>query len=58
MDVKSAFLNGVTQEEVFVRQPTGFENPEYPNRLYKLSKFCTGLSKRRGHGMLGLRHFC
>jgi hypothetical protein len=38
MDVKSAFLNGVIQEEVFVRQPPCFENPKYPNRMYKLSK--------------------
>jgi hypothetical protein len=38
MDVKSAFLNGVIQEEVFVRQPLEFENPKYPNRVYKLSK--------------------
>jgi hypothetical protein len=33
MDVKSAFPNGVIQEEVFVRQPPGFENPKYPNRV-------------------------
>jgi hypothetical protein len=38
MDVKSAFLNGVIQEEVFVRQLLGFKNPRYPNRVYKLSK--------------------
>jgi hypothetical protein len=38
IDVKSAFLNGVIQEEVYVRQPPGFENPKYPNRVYKLSK--------------------
>jgi hypothetical protein len=37
MDVKSAFLNGVIQEEVFVRQPLGFKNPKYPNKVYKLS---------------------
>jgi hypothetical protein len=33
MDVKSAVPNGVIQEEVFVRQPPGFENPKYPNRV-------------------------
>jgi hypothetical protein len=36
--VKSLFLNGVIQEEVYVRQPLGFENSKYPNRVYKLSK--------------------
>jgi hypothetical protein len=36
MDVKNAFLNSVIQEEVFVRQPPGFESPKYPNRVYKL----------------------
>jgi hypothetical protein len=38
IDVKSAFLNGVIQKEVFVKQPLGFENPKYPNCVYKLSK--------------------
>jgi hypothetical protein len=38
IDVKSAFLNGVIQEEVYVRQPPGFESPKYPDRVYKLSK--------------------
>jgi hypothetical protein len=38
MDVKSALLNGVIQEEVFVRQPPGFENHKYPNRVYQLWK--------------------
>jgi hypothetical protein len=38
MDVKSDFLNGVIQKEVYVRQPPGFDNPKYPNRVYKLSK--------------------
>jgi hypothetical protein len=38
MDVKSAFLNGIIQEEVFVKQSPGFKNPKYPNRVDKLSK--------------------
>jgi hypothetical protein len=43
MDEKSAFLNGVIQEEVYVRQSLGFENTKYPDRVYKLSKALYGL---------------
>jgi hypothetical protein len=45
MDVKSVFLNGVIQEEVYVRQPPGFESPKYPDRVYKLSKALFGLKQ-------------
>jgi hypothetical protein len=45
MDVKSAFLNGVIQEDVYVRQPRVFENLKYPNREYKLSKALYGLKQ-------------
>jgi hypothetical protein len=38
MDVKSAFLNGVIEEEDYVRQPPSFESPKYPDRVYKLLK--------------------
>jgi hypothetical protein len=43
MDVKSAFLNGPFKEEVYVEQPLGFEDSEYPNYVYKLSKALYGL---------------
>jgi hypothetical protein len=38
IDVKSVFLNGVIQEEVYIRQPPDFESVKYPDRVYKLSK--------------------
>ena len=37
MDVKSAFLNDKISELVFVEQPPGFEDPNKPNHVYKLS---------------------
>jgi hypothetical protein len=43
MDVKSAFLNGVLEEEVYVRQSPGFESEKYPRRVYKLRKALYGL---------------
>jgi hypothetical protein len=45
MDVKSAFLNGPIKEEVYVGQPPGFEDSEYPNHVYKLSKVLYGLKQ-------------
>ncbi|GJY81084.1 retrovirus-related pol polyprotein from transposon TNT 1-94 [Tanacetum coccineum] len=38
MDVKTAFLNGDLQEEVFVSQPEGFEDPDNPTHVYRLKK--------------------
>ncbi|GJR71591.1 putative ribonuclease H-like domain-containing protein [Tanacetum coccineum] len=43
MDVKSAFLYGKIKEEVYVCQPPGFEDPEFPNKIYKVEKALYGL---------------
>ncbi|GJW40632.1 putative ribonuclease H-like domain-containing protein [Tanacetum coccineum] len=43
MDVKSAFLYGKIEEEVYVCQPSGFEDPEFPNKVYKVEKALYGL---------------
>jgi hypothetical protein len=45
MDMKSAFLNGPIKEEVYVEQPPGFEDSEYPNHVYKISKALYGLKQ-------------
>ncbi|KAI3664952.1 hypothetical protein L6452_43567 [Arctium lappa] len=43
MDVKSAFLYGTIDEEVYVCLPPGFENPSYPDTVYKQKKTLYGL---------------
>nr|GEU50224.1 hypothetical protein [Tanacetum cinerariifolium] len=43
MDVKSAFLYGTIEEEVYVCQPLGFEDPDPPNKVYKVVKALYGL---------------
>ncbi|GJV33877.1 retrovirus-related pol polyprotein from transposon TNT 1-94 [Tanacetum coccineum] len=45
MDVKSAFLNGKLKEEVYVKQPLGFESNEFPNHVCKLDKALYGLKQ-------------
>jgi hypothetical protein len=45
MDVKSAFLNGFLEEEVYVRQPPGFESVEFPHKVYRLRKVLYGLKQ-------------
>nr|GEW22346.1 hypothetical protein [Tanacetum cinerariifolium] len=43
MDVKSVFLYGTINEEVYVYQPLGFEDSDYPDKLYKVVKALYGL---------------
>nr|GEV72744.1 putative ribonuclease H-like domain-containing protein [Tanacetum cinerariifolium] len=43
MDMKSAFLYGTIDEEVYVIQPPGFVDPKFPNKVYKVVKALYGL---------------
>nr|GEV50941.1 putative ribonuclease H-like domain-containing protein [Tanacetum cinerariifolium] len=45
MDVKSAFLYGTIEEEMFVCQPPGFEDPHFPDKVYKVEKALYGLNQ-------------
>ncbi|RDX85552.1 hypothetical protein CR513_33244, partial [Mucuna pruriens] len=45
LDVKSAYLNGSLQEEVYVCQPPGFEVTGHENKVYKLKKALYGLKQ-------------
>jgi hypothetical protein len=57
IDVKSAFLNGPINEEVYVEQPPDFEDSEYPNHVYKLSKVFYGLKQAPGAWFECVRDF-
>ncbi|GJV07110.1 putative ribonuclease H-like domain-containing protein [Tanacetum coccineum] len=43
MDVKSDFLYGKIEEEVYICQPPGFEDPDFPDRVYKVENALYGL---------------
>nr|GEW95160.1 retrovirus-related Pol polyprotein from transposon TNT 1-94 [Tanacetum cinerariifolium] len=60
MDVKSVFLYGKIKEEVYVCQPSGIEDPDFPDRVYMVEKELYGLHQAprawylKGHPKLGL----
>ncbi|GKD63182.1 retrovirus-related pol polyprotein from transposon TNT 1-94 [Tanacetum coccineum] len=45
MDVKMVFLNGPLKEEVYVKQPDGFVDPDHPEKVYHLRKALYGLKQ-------------
>ncbi|GJW71615.1 retrovirus-related pol polyprotein from transposon TNT 1-94 [Tanacetum coccineum] len=49
MDVKTAFLNGILKEEVYVGQPPGFVSKQYPDHVYAVDKALYGLKQPPRH---------
>jgi hypothetical protein len=45
MDVKSSFLNGYLEEEIYVRKPLGFKSVEFLHQVYKLRKAMYGMKQ-------------
>ena len=45
MDVVAAYLNGELSEEIYMKQPEGFEDKRYPNKVCKLKKSLYGLKQ-------------
>ncbi|GKB18911.1 retrovirus-related pol polyprotein from transposon TNT 1-94 [Tanacetum coccineum] len=52
IDVKTAFLNGIMREEVYVSQPDGFVDQDNPNHVYKLKKALYGLKQASRNDIL------
>jgi hypothetical protein len=52
MDVKSSFLNGELEEEVYIEQPEGFQLSENTDYVCKLKKALYGLKQILEHGTL------
>jgi hypothetical protein len=52
LDVQNAFLHGVLEEEVYKKQPLGFENSKHPQLVCKLDKAIYGIKKRPEPGIL------
>ena len=57
MDVKTSFLNGAVEEEVYVEQPLGFKTHDKESHVCRLKKSLYGLKQHLGHGMVELIAF-
>lgn len=45
MDIKSAFLNGIVSEQIYIKQPLGFEDFNHPDYVLELKKALCGLKQ-------------
>ena len=54
MDVKTTFLNGVIEEEIYIEQPPGFETHDKETYVCRLRNPYMGENKHPKHGMEGL----
>ena len=57
MHVKSVFLNGYIEEEIYVGRPPGFIDFKHPNHVYKLKKALYGLKQAPRSWYERLRNF-
>ena len=51
MDMKTTFLHGDLEEEIYISQPDGFKVVEKENWVFKVSKSLYGLKNRQGSGI-------